>query len=119
LVAANGWFFDPIVAHAMTYKPLLAALVRTTTAVTMIGMPIRSGYPSYHSSLAFVALVDDDLDDNDVDGGIKENVLPPKAHAIVNHRIIPGESVTSVVEHDRKVINDQRVIVSLEKGYVP
>jgi len=50
-------------------------------------------------------------------GGIKENVLPPSARAVINHRIIPGDTVTSVLEHDRSVINDPRVTVSLDDGY--
>lgn len=59
------------------------AMLHTTTAVTMI------------------------------DGGVKENVLPPIATALVNFRIVQGETVQSVVEQVKKVINDDRVEVTV------
>ncbi len=48
-----------------------------------------------------------------VDGGIKENVLPPIATALVNFRIVQGETVQSVVEQVKKNINDERVEVTV------
>jgi carboxypeptidase PM20D1 len=59
------------------------AMLHTTTAVTMI------------------------------DGGIKENVLPPIARALVNFRIVQGETVQSVIEQAKKVIDDQRIEVTV------
>jgi carboxypeptidase PM20D1 len=38
-------------------------------------------------------------------------VIPQVAHAVVNHRILPGDTVESVLEHDRKVIADPQVQV--------
>jgi len=35
----------------------------------------------------------------------KQNVLPTQAKATVNFRIIPGDSVQSVVDHVRTVVN--------------
>ena len=58
------------------------AMIHTTTAVTM------------------------------VKGGIKQNVLPPFASAVVNFRILQGETVQSVIEQVKKTINDDRVTVT-------
>ena len=59
------------------------AMLHTTTAVTMVA------------------------------GGVKENVLPPVATAMVNFRILHGDTVESVVEDVRRIIGDDRVEVVL------
>jgi carboxypeptidase PM20D1 len=46
-----------------------------------------------------------------VEGGVKANVLPSKARAVVNFRIAPGDTVESVLEHVRKTVGDSRVKV--------
>jgi carboxypeptidase PM20D1 len=43
------------------------------------------------------------------DGGVKENVLPTSARAVVNFRILPGETTQSVLKRVREVIDDPRV----------
>ena len=58
-------------------------MVRTTTAVTMFN------------------------------GGVKDNVLPTQAVAVVNFRILPGDTVESTREHVIQTINDKRVQVSV------
>jgi carboxypeptidase PM20D1 len=63
--------------------PTTNAMLRTTTAVTI------------------------------VQAGTKDNVLPTTARAVVNFRIRPGESVSSVVEHVRRTVNDERVQIRL------
>jgi len=45
------------------------------------------------------------------EAGIKENVIPTSARAVINFRIIPGETKEDVLRHVKKVINDQRVQV--------
>ena len=47
-----------------------------------------------------------------INGGVKENVLPPFASAVVNFRILQGDTVQSVIEYVKKVVNDDRVQVS-------
>lgn len=79
LIYANLWFFKPFMAHFFASRPFVAALVRTTTAVTVIN------------------------------GGVKENVLPSSAEALVNHRIHPMQTVADVIEYDRQLINDPNV----------
>jgi len=66
----------------MLTSPLTTAMMHTTTAVTM------------------------------VNGGVKENVLPPFASAVVNFRILQGETVKSVIEQVTKIIDDDRVTVT-------
>jgi len=84
LVMANLWLFGPIVRHALTAVPATAALLRTTTAPTLLR------------------------------AGVKENVLPQRAEAVVNFRIRPGDSVAGVVEHVRGTLRDSRVTASLD-----
>jgi carboxypeptidase PM20D1 len=79
---ANLWLFGGLVRDRLAASPETAASIRTTTAPTIF----RSG--------------------------IKENVLPSLAEAVVNFRILPGESIVSVVEHVRRVIADERVKVT-------
>jgi carboxypeptidase PM20D1 len=79
---ANLWLFAPLVRARLAALPVTNALVRTTTAPTML------------------------------EGSIKENVLPIRARAVVNFRIRPGESIASVVEHVRDAVADDRVTVT-------
>lgn len=62
---------------------ILNAMLRTTTAVTMIR------------------------------GGTKDNVLPQEASATINMRIYPGENVESVTSRVNKVVDDERVSVRI------
>ncbi|MDZ4858113.1 MAG: M20 family peptidase [Candidatus Hydrogenedentes bacterium] len=86
IVFANLWLFRPIVERLLSGSPETNAVVRTTTAVTMI------------------------------DGGVKDNVLPPEAKAVVNVRILPGESADSAKQRLIEIIADDRVkIEAIEK----
>lgn len=82
MVLANLWLTRPLVERLMLADRSAAAMLRTTTAVTIMN------------------------------GGVKENVLPIDARAVVNHRIIPGETVESVTARVEEVIADDRVQVS-------
>jgi carboxypeptidase PM20D1 len=79
VVFANLWLFGPLVKRQLSASPGTNASIRTTTAVTVI------------------------------EGGIKDNVLPSRARAIVNFRILPGDSIEGVMTHARNVIDDPRV----------
>ena len=79
---ANLWVTAPLVLQIMARTPASAALIRTTTALTV------------------------------VKAGDKNNTLPHIAHAVVNHRILPGETVQSVLTRDARVIGDTRVSLS-------
>jgi len=81
LVLANLWLTGPIVRSMLGGTPLGAALMHTTTSPTMLA------------------------------AGIKDNVLPPEAMAVVNFRIRPGETIASVTNRVRTVIADTMVLV--------
>jgi carboxypeptidase PM20D1 len=87
---SHMWLTGGALKHVMAWaSPATAAMVRTTTAVTMTA------------------------------GGLKSNVLPPRATALVNHRIHPAESVASVIARDTTVINDSRVKLRPFEGLEP
>ena len=79
VVLANLWLFGPVLELAMSGRPPLDAMLRTTTAVTI------------------------------VEGGVKENVLPGRARAVANFRILPGDTVDDVVAHVTKTVGDERI----------
>jgi carboxypeptidase PM20D1 len=83
LVSSNLWLTRPIVSRALQANSLGGALLRTTIAPTMLS------------------------------AGIKDNVLPPEATAVVNFRIKPGETVASVMARVSEVVADSQVRVAL------
>ena len=44
-----------------------------------------------------------------VNAGTKYNVFPYSVKCYVNHRVHPNDTIESVVEYDRKIINDPRI----------
>jgi len=81
-VLANLWLFGPLLERQLAQSPLTNAAIRTTQAATL-----------FHS-------------------GVKENVLPARAQAIVNMRILPGDTISGVIDHARRVIASDQVKVS-------
>ena len=79
IALANLWLFERMFKGIMARRPSTNALIRTTTAVTMIK------------------------------GGSKENALPCEAEAVVNFRALTGESNDSVIDHVRTTINNPRI----------
>ena len=43
--------------------------------------------------------------------GVKDNVLPPSATAVVNFRPMPGDTPEVIIEHVKKAIDDDRISV--------
>lgn len=76
---ANLWLFSGLVRKQLLASGETAATIRTTTAVTILR------------------------------GGVKDNILPGHAEAVVNFRILPGETIAGVCERVRRTINDSRV----------
>jgi carboxypeptidase PM20D1 len=68
---SNRWLLGPLVQKQLEAAPGTNALVRTTTALTMI------------------------------DAGNKENVMPGRAQATVNFRLYPGDTQARVLDHMR------------------
>lgn len=89
LLFANRWLFGGLLKKVLTGSAQGNALIRTTNAATMA-----------QASLA-------------------PNVLPQVASAIINYRIAPWDNSKKVLEHTRKVIDDERVEVSLFKVNEP
>lgn len=83
LLFANLWLSRPLVERALARQPSTNALVRSTTAATMFS------------------------------GSTKQNVLASRAAAVVNFRILPGESRKSILTHVAEVIDDERVSLSV------
>jgi carboxypeptidase PM20D1 len=79
MVMANRWLLGPLVERMFARSPEGNAMLRTTTAPTIF------------------------------QAGVKENVLPSSARAIVNFRILPGDDSRFVTEHVARVIDDPRV----------
>jgi carboxypeptidase PM20D1 len=44
---------------------------------------------------------------------MKENVIPTQARAVVNIRILPGDTLEAAQRHIRAVINDERIHIRL------
>ncbi|MBA2918593.1 M20/M25/M40 family metallo-hydrolase [Sphingomonas sp. MAH-20] len=85
-VIANRWLTEPLIRRQLVANPRTAAALRTTTAPTI------------------------------VQAGTKDNVLPQSARAVVNHRILPGDTIDSVVARDREVVDDPKVTVRAIAG---
>ncbi len=80
---ANQWLFSGVIIGKYQKTEAGSAIVQTTTAPTIFK------------------------------SGVKDNVLPMRASAVVNFRILPGESISSVTEHVKKAIGDERVKISV------
>ena len=89
LVLSNLWIFKDIVSSVLSGNYELDAIQRTTTAVTIIN------------------------------AGFKENVIPSFGTATINHQIHPTEVLDDVLEHDRKVMNDDRVKIRNTGYFAP
>ncbi|HEV8580738.1 MAG TPA: M20 family peptidase [Thermoanaerobaculia bacterium] len=74
LVLANLWLFGPLAEKQFAADPAGNARIRTSTAATVF------------------------------QAGVKENVLPHRARAVVNFRILPGDSIADVLRHVREAV---------------
>ncbi len=89
VVLSNLWLFRGVVKLIFKKSPATAAMVRTTQAATVMK------------------------------GSAKDNILPDRAEAIVNIRIIPGDSTKKVLGRIKHVVRDPGVEISfLDKNYV-
>jgi carboxypeptidase PM20D1 len=81
MILANRWLFGPMLLSQLEKVPETNALVRTTTAVTIMS------------------------------AGTKDNILPARARLIVNFRIVPGQTVASVTDRVRRIVGDPRISI--------
>ncbi len=88
LILSNLWIFKGIVKLIFTKTPPSAAMIRTTQAVTVMK------------------------------GSSKDNILPHFAEAIINIRIIPGETVDSVLKRVQGIVKNKQVKIEFQdSGY--
>jgi len=89
LVFRNLWLFGPVVQKILESSPDSNATLRTTAAATIFR------------------------------AGTKDNVMPSRATAVVNFRLLPGDTVASVTEYVRDVVKDPRVKLQPLPGEPP
>lgn len=82
MIYANLWLFDSLVRKTLESSSAGQSLLRTTTAPTIFK------------------------------AGVKDNVLPARAQAVVNFRLLPGDSVEEVIEVVRRIVADDRIKIS-------
>ena len=82
VMLANLWLFGPLVRRELAGQPATNAAIRTTIAATM------------------------------TQGGVKSNLLPMQARAVVNLRLLPGDTVKSTIARVDRIIDDPRVTIS-------
>lgn len=82
LVFANHSLFSSVITSIYEKSASGNALVRTTTSPTVFN------------------------------SGVKDNIIPQSAKATVNFRVIPGETIETVMTRVEKLINDERISIS-------
>ncbi|MES2949792.1 MAG: M20 family peptidase [Pseudomonadota bacterium] len=82
VLLSNLWLFEPLVRWQLVRQPSAHAMLRTTTAPTV------------------------------VHAGNKEQVLPGQANALVNFRLMPGDTQQAVTRHAEHAIADDAIQVS-------
>ncbi|MBT2640520.1 M20 family peptidase [Bacillus sp. ISL-39] len=83
-VFANKFVFEPVIEKILLQQPASAALIRTTIAPTIFN------------------------------AGEQYNALPEKASAIVNLRLMPGDSLEEVKEYIEETIGDDEIKVTIK-----
>lgn len=87
-VFANIWIFRLALKRILTGRPETDATLRTTTATTIF------------------------------ESGMKENLIPTMARAVVNFRIHPNDTVDDVIKHVENTINDSNIRITKLNGYI-
>lgn len=87
VLLSNLWLFGPVVKSQLEKGASTNAMLRTTTALTV------------------------------VQGGNKENVLPGRAEALVNFRILPGDTGNGVTAHVKATVANEAISVA-RSGHV-
>jgi len=88
MIFANMWLFGGLVKRQLAAKPVTDASIRTTTAPTQFR------------------------------GSDRDNILPMQATAVINFRILQGDTVESVTKRVTDVIADPRVKICPLAGNV-
>jgi carboxypeptidase PM20D1 len=81
----NLWLTGGVVADRMSEDPMTNSYVRTTTALTMFN------------------------------AGVKENVVPQRAEAKINFRLLPGDTPEAVVSRITELVDDPQIKISYDE----
>ncbi|MBN8703634.1 MAG: M20 family peptidase [Bacteroidetes bacterium] len=84
MVFANTWLLKNIVIGIFEKTNSGNSLVRTTMAATIF------------------------------DAGTKDNILPAEAKATINFRVLPGETISEVVNRTKRIIGDESVSITIK-----
>ncbi len=83
ILFANRWLFSGLITRVLEKMPSTNAGLRTTVTATMFN------------------------------AGEKDNILPTSAKAVVNCRVVPGDSVQALVKRIRDAAVDERVTLTV------
>ncbi|MEJ8853073.1 M20 family peptidase [Variovorax robiniae] len=86
VMLSNLWLTAPLVQSQLEKSPSSNAMLRTTTALTIVR------------------------------AGNKDNVLPGRAEAAVNFRVLPGDTLASVEAHLRKTLDNDAIQIKAYPG---
>jgi carboxypeptidase PM20D1 len=86
VLLSNLWLTEPLVRSQLEKSPSSNAMLRTTTALTIVR------------------------------AGNKDNVLPGRAEAAVNFRVLPGDTLASVEAHLRRQLGDDDIQIKRYPG---
>jgi carboxypeptidase PM20D1 len=87
---SNLWLFEPVVRAQLDRSPSTSAMLRTTTALTVMN------------------------------AGNQHNVLPGFAQAVVNFRLLPGDTEARMLQHVRDTVADERIgLTAIGENYDP
>ncbi|MCJ0763272.1 M20 family peptidase [Variovorax terrae] len=86
VVLSNLWLFRPLVQKQLENAPSTNAMLRTTTALTI------------------------------VNAGNKDNVLPGHAEAVVNFRLLPGDTLAAVGDHVKQAVANDAITITQYPG---
>lgn len=87
LAIANRELLAPLLLRELARSPVTDALTRTTQAFTV------------------------------VHAGVKDNVIPTEAWALVNYRLLPGTHIEDIESHIRRTVRDEAIELSIEEGF--
>jgi carboxypeptidase PM20D1 len=85
---ANRWLTEPLLIGVLERNTAILPMMRTSTAPTILK------------------------------SGVKSNVLPTVASAVVNFRLLPGDTIETIAQHVESVINNPSVEVNVLGGIV-
>lgn len=87
VLVANRNWLTPLLFRGLERSRTTNALIRTTTATTMFN------------------------------AGVKDNVLPSSGEVVINFRLLPGDTIATVLAHVRDVIDDDAIAIEPLAGF--